>query len=171
MEMYTITYTSSIEPDAARDDHTQDATSAGEAVEACARGSWVRVPWSAVGDEGEDELAQSAITVRCLTRADASVLDSHSRPDLVAYVARFELAANCPISNIMSTNSLRRSFCALADGAASPVVSGIKLFREEFELGAHTPVVGGIPAGSFCASSAGRRDRITPRARRWPGGG
>ncbi|MFT4163787.1 MAG: proline--tRNA ligase [Microlunatus sp.] len=73
---------------ATRDDHTQDVTSVGEAVEACAQGSWARVPWSAVGDEGEDELAESAITVRCLTRADGSVPDSDSEPDLVAYVAR-----------------------------------------------------------------------------------
>lgn len=36
-------------------------------------------------------------------------------------------------------NILGRSFCALGDGATSPVSSGIKHFREEFEQGMHTP--------------------------------
>ncbi|HYO84883.1 MAG TPA: NADH-quinone oxidoreductase subunit NuoF [Dermatophilaceae bacterium] len=36
-------------------------------------------------------------------------------------------------------NTLGRSFCALADGATSPVLSGIGYFREEFEQGMHTP--------------------------------
>lgn len=36
-------------------------------------------------------------------------------------------------------NILGRSFCALGDGATSPVSSGIKYFREEFEAGMHTP--------------------------------
>ena len=40
----------------------------------------------------------------------------------------------------LSDNILGRSFCALGDGATSPVVSSIKLFRDEylrhFELGA-----------------------------------
>ncbi|WP_116114555.1 NADH-quinone oxidoreductase subunit NuoF [Austwickia chelonae] len=34
---------------------------------------------------------------------------------------------------------LGRSFCALGDAAATPVQSGIKHFREEFEQGYHTP--------------------------------
>jgi prolyl-tRNA synthetase len=72
---------------AARDARTADAATVPEAVEACAQG-WARVPWSAVGEAGEDELARSAITVRCLTRADGSVPDSDTEPDLVAYVAR-----------------------------------------------------------------------------------
>lgn len=72
----------------ARDAHTADVTTIAEAVEACTQGSWARVPWSAVGDAGEDALAQSAITVRCLTRPDGSVPDSDAEADLVAYVAR-----------------------------------------------------------------------------------
>lgn len=36
-------------------------------------------------------------------------------------------------------NILGRSFCALGDGATSPVSSGIKYFRSEFEAGMHTP--------------------------------
>ena len=36
-------------------------------------------------------------------------------------------------------NILGRSFCALGDAAATPVQSGLKYFREEFEAGCHTP--------------------------------
>ncbi|MFT4189739.1 MAG: NADH-quinone oxidoreductase subunit NuoF [Aeromicrobium sp.] len=36
-------------------------------------------------------------------------------------------------------NVLGRSFCALGDGATSPITSGIQHFREEFEAGLHTP--------------------------------
>ena len=72
---------------ASRDARTSDVASVSEAVEACRQG-WARVPWSAVGEVGEDQLAQSAITVRCLTRADGSVPDSDTEADLIAYVAR-----------------------------------------------------------------------------------
>jgi prolyl-tRNA synthetase len=72
---------------AARDVRTADVTTVADAVEACAQG-WARVPWGAIGQAGEAELAQSAVTVRCLTRADGSVPDSDTEPDLVAYVGR-----------------------------------------------------------------------------------
>ncbi|QVQ50990.1 NADH-quinone oxidoreductase subunit NuoF [Spiractinospora alimapuensis] len=36
-------------------------------------------------------------------------------------------------------NLLGRAFCALGDGATSPVMSGVKYFREEFLAGTHTP--------------------------------
>ncbi|MGJ9413257.1 NADH-quinone oxidoreductase subunit NuoF [Aeromicrobium sp. CF4.19] len=36
-------------------------------------------------------------------------------------------------------NILGRSFCALGDGATSPITSAIEYFREEFEAGMHTP--------------------------------
>ncbi|MDF9716764.1 NADH-quinone oxidoreductase subunit NuoF [Nocardioides sp. ChNu-153] len=36
-------------------------------------------------------------------------------------------------------NILGRSFCALGDGATSPITSAIKYFGEEFEAGMHTP--------------------------------
>lgn len=39
----------------------------------------------------------------------------------------------------VSDNILGRAFCALGDGAVSPVTSGLKYFREEFEAGLHTP--------------------------------
>ena len=36
-------------------------------------------------------------------------------------------------------NILGRAFCALGDGATSPVTSAIAYFRSEFEAGLHTP--------------------------------
>lgn len=36
-------------------------------------------------------------------------------------------------------NLLGRSFCALGDGATSPVASGLQYFKSEFEQGMHTP--------------------------------
>ncbi|HJR89178.1 MAG TPA: NADH-quinone oxidoreductase subunit NuoF [Aeromicrobium sp.] len=36
-------------------------------------------------------------------------------------------------------NILGRSFCALGDGATSPITSAIMYFRDEFEAGMHTP--------------------------------
>jgi NADH-quinone oxidoreductase subunit F len=36
-------------------------------------------------------------------------------------------------------NILGRAFCALGDGATSPVNSAIQYFRDEFEAGTHTP--------------------------------
>lgn len=40
----------------------------------------------------------------------------------------------------VASNILGRAFCALGDGATSPVHSGIKYFREEFEMAMTTPV-------------------------------
>ena len=39
----------------------------------------------------------------------------------------------------LSENILGRSFCALGDGAVSPITSAIKYFRDEFEAGMQTP--------------------------------
>ena len=36
-------------------------------------------------------------------------------------------------------NILGRSFCALGDGATSPISSAITYFRDEFEAAMHTP--------------------------------
>jgi prolyl-tRNA synthetase len=70
-----------------RDARTVEVASVDEAVEAAATG-FARLPWSAVGGEGEDRLAQSAITVRCLQRADGGVPESEDEPGLVAIVGR-----------------------------------------------------------------------------------
>lgn len=72
---------------ALRESRTADAATREEAAEAAATG-FARIPWSALGDEGEAWLNKQAITVRCLTRADGSVPESQDEDGLVAYVAR-----------------------------------------------------------------------------------
>jgi len=66
---------------------TTEVTSVADAIEAVG-GGWARLPWSAVGAEGEAELNVHGITVRCLLHADGSVPDSEDAPDLVAVVGR-----------------------------------------------------------------------------------
>ena len=46
------------------------------------------VPWSAVGPDGESQLAESAVTIRCLQRPDGSLAESDDEPDLVAVCGR-----------------------------------------------------------------------------------
>jgi prolyl-tRNA synthetase len=70
-----------------RDARITDVSSVEDAAAAAADG-WARLAWSALGEEGEDRLAASGVTVRCLQRADGSVPDDDTEPDLVAYVAR-----------------------------------------------------------------------------------
>ncbi|HEV3227607.1 MAG TPA: proline--tRNA ligase [Acidimicrobiales bacterium] len=70
-----------------RDDRTVDCTSLDEIVDAAKTG-FARAPWSIVGNEGEQVLAQSAVTVRCLQHADGTVPESDVEPDLVAFCAR-----------------------------------------------------------------------------------
>jgi prolyl-tRNA synthetase len=72
---------------ARRESHTYDVTSLDDALAATADG-WARLPWSAVGGEGETKANAEGVSVRCLTRADGSVPDSEDEPDLVAYLAR-----------------------------------------------------------------------------------
>jgi prolyl-tRNA synthetase len=72
---------------AKRDQRTADCKTLDEIVEACAAG-FARSAWDVIGDEGEARLAESAVTVRCLQRADGSVPLSDDEPDLVAYCAR-----------------------------------------------------------------------------------
>jgi prolyl-tRNA synthetase len=66
---------------------TAEVTSVPEAIEAAGAG-WARLPWAAVGDEGEAALNARGITVRCLIRADGGVPDSEDEPDLVAVIGR-----------------------------------------------------------------------------------
>jgi prolyl-tRNA synthetase len=72
---------------ARREARTADVTSIADAREAATTG-WARVPWDAVGHEGELELAGGGVTVRCLTRADGSLPEHDAEPGLTAYVAR-----------------------------------------------------------------------------------
>ena len=76
------------EATAARDARTVDAASLEEATEAGSVG-FARVRLGALGPDGEDRLAQKALSIRCLQRPDGS-LDQPGDPedDLVAVVAR-----------------------------------------------------------------------------------
>ncbi|NYH88651.1 proline--tRNA ligase [Actinopolymorpha rutila] len=70
-----------------RDSRTVDVATIDEATEAAGSG-WARIPWAAVGEEGEARLAESAVTVRCLLRPDGSVPEAEDEPDLIAIVGR-----------------------------------------------------------------------------------
>jgi prolyl-tRNA synthetase len=70
-----------------RDERTLECSSLDDVREATQNG-FARVPWSLVGVEGEAMLAEDAITVRCLQRADGSVPAADDEPDLVAFCAR-----------------------------------------------------------------------------------
>lgn len=69
------------------DERLIDVTSLGEAVEAAASG-FARLPWAAVGEGGEDTLAEAGVTVRCIQRADGTVPESGDEPGAVAVVGR-----------------------------------------------------------------------------------
>jgi prolyl-tRNA synthetase len=66
---------------------TVDVKTVDEAIEA-AQSGFARVPWSAVGLDGEAKANQSAITVRCLVREDGTVPDTDDEPGMIAVLAR-----------------------------------------------------------------------------------
>ncbi|MER7247976.1 proline--tRNA ligase [Kribbella sp. NPDC000426] len=66
---------------------TTAVSTVAEAVEAAASG-WASLPYDAVGEEGEDRLAESGVMVRCLQRPDGTLPLDDTEPDLIAYVAR-----------------------------------------------------------------------------------
>ena len=70
-----------------REERTVEVKTLGDAIEATQTG-WARLPWSAVGAEGEAEANGKAVTVRCLVRPDGSVPDSDNEPNLIAIMAR-----------------------------------------------------------------------------------
>jgi prolyl-tRNA synthetase len=72
---------------ARRESRTAEVSSLAEAIEAAVTG-WARVPWSAVGPEGEVEANAQAVSVRCLVRPDGSVPDAEDEPGLIAVLAR-----------------------------------------------------------------------------------
>ena len=67
--------------------HTTTVATIDEAAEA-ARTGWARIPWSTLGPEGEAQLAESGVTVRCLTLPDGSVPRAEDDPDVLAVVGR-----------------------------------------------------------------------------------
>lgn len=76
------------EAEAFRLARTVDVSTVGEAAAAGAEG-FARVPWSVLGPEGEQALAQQAISVRCLARPDGGLARVEDRDeDLVAVVGR-----------------------------------------------------------------------------------
>jgi hypothetical protein len=58
-------------------------------------------------------------------------------------------------------NILGRSFCALGDGATSPITSAIEFFRDEFEAGMHTPRLGAVPLPGLDGPSRSARMTTT----------
>lgn len=66
---------------------TADVSSVADAREAAATG-FARMPFRAVGESGEDELAEAALTVRCLQTADGGVPTDEHDEDLVAIIGR-----------------------------------------------------------------------------------
>jgi prolyl-tRNA synthetase len=76
------------EATAARDARTVDAASLEETIEAASVG-FARVRLGALGPDGEDRLAQQALSIRCLQRADGALAQpADVEDDLVAVVAR-----------------------------------------------------------------------------------
>jgi prolyl-tRNA synthetase len=70
-----------------RESRTTDVSTLDDAL-AVAPTGWARVPWGAVGVEGEARANQSGVTVRCLLRPDGSVPDAGDEPDLYAILSR-----------------------------------------------------------------------------------
>jgi prolyl-tRNA synthetase len=70
-----------------RDANIATVSSIDEAIEAAQTG-FARLPWSEVGEKGEERLAEHAVTVRCLQTSDGGLPDSEDDPDLVAFVGR-----------------------------------------------------------------------------------
>jgi prolyl-tRNA synthetase len=70
-----------------RDARTAQVNTVEEAIEA-AQSGFVKLPWDAVGVDGEARLAASAVSVRCLQRGDGSLAMSDDEPELVAICAK-----------------------------------------------------------------------------------
>ncbi|HMC38628.1 MAG TPA: proline--tRNA ligase [Acidimicrobiales bacterium] len=69
-------------------DRTVDTRSIDEVAEAVEGGGFAAVPWAAVGEDGEQQLAAGGLSVRCLRRPDGSLAEADDEAGLVAVVAR-----------------------------------------------------------------------------------
>ncbi|HUG84330.1 MAG TPA: proline--tRNA ligase [Euzebya sp.] len=69
---------------ARREAATTDVTTVAE-IEG---GGFFRLPWSTIGEDGEDALAQRGYSVRCLVTADGGMPQARDEADLIAYVAK-----------------------------------------------------------------------------------
>ncbi|HTT29137.1 MAG TPA: proline--tRNA ligase [Solirubrobacteraceae bacterium] len=72
---------------ALRDERTRPARSIDEARELAGDG-FARLPWQALGTEGEDRLAQAGVSVRCLLREDGRPVNDPDAAGVDALVAR-----------------------------------------------------------------------------------
>jgi prolyl-tRNA synthetase len=72
---------------ARRDTLTSDCTTLEQARDAAQTGV-ARVPWELVGESGEQDLATSGLTVRCLQLSDGSLPETADDAGALAYVAR-----------------------------------------------------------------------------------
>jgi prolyl-tRNA synthetase len=70
-----------------REANTTSVATLEDAAEA-ARTGWATIPWSTLGPEGEATLAESAVTVRCLTMPDGTVPASEDADGVLAVVGR-----------------------------------------------------------------------------------
>jgi prolyl-tRNA synthetase len=67
---------------------TTSAVSTLDEAREAARTGWATIPWSTLGAAGEATLAESAVTVRCLTMPDGSVPESEDDEGVLAVVGR-----------------------------------------------------------------------------------
>jgi prolyl-tRNA synthetase len=72
---------------ARRDAFISDCATLDEARDAAQKGV-ARLPWELVGESGEQDLATSGLTVRCLQRSDGSLPETDCDAGALAYVAR-----------------------------------------------------------------------------------
>jgi prolyl-tRNA synthetase len=67
--------------------HLHDVSTLAEAREAAKTG-FARVPWAAIGEDGERRLNEDAVSVRCLQTAEGEVPARPDAPDLMAIIGR-----------------------------------------------------------------------------------
>jgi prolyl-tRNA synthetase len=72
---------------ARRDTFISDCTTLDQARDAAQTGV-ARLPWELVGASGEQDLATSGLTVRCLQVSNGSLPDTEDDRDALAYIAR-----------------------------------------------------------------------------------
>jgi prolyl-tRNA synthetase len=72
---------------ARRDDTVSDCTTLDQARDVAQTGV-ARLPWELVGTSGEQDLATSGLTVRCLQLSDGSLPETDDDAGALAYVAR-----------------------------------------------------------------------------------
>jgi prolyl-tRNA synthetase len=72
---------------ALRDRLTHPVTTVDEAIEQGRAGA-ARIPWAALGPDGERRLLEDGISVRCLAREDGGVVDDPDADGVEAIVAR-----------------------------------------------------------------------------------